>query len=216
MLSCRSRCSSMSAGTVRENAVSSSCILVPEGPAACGGHGCISRCASGQTPPPKAPGPDADGRPGHRPRPGTSPRARPRLGPHGQGLTLSLGSGSRWRCGLQLTSSSKSAQPAPPALRPCPLELATQSLRQVSPPSGRPQGKGGASVGSLWAQLPTRPPAQAQIPSFLAVRLRAEWRGSPLRVCWEATLSWSLTAGRRWGPCVLENPRGRFLPHFFV
>lgn len=40
MLSWRSRCSSMSSGTVRENSVSSSCILVPEGPAACrvGGH----------------------------------------------------------------------------------------------------------------------------------------------------------------------------------
>lgn len=35
MLSCCSRCSSMSSGTERENSVSSSCILEPEGPVAC-------------------------------------------------------------------------------------------------------------------------------------------------------------------------------------
>lgn len=35
MLSWRSRCSSMSSGTERENSVSSSCILEPEGPVAC-------------------------------------------------------------------------------------------------------------------------------------------------------------------------------------
>lgn len=35
MLSWRSRCSSTSSGTVRENAVSSSCIVAPEGPVAC-------------------------------------------------------------------------------------------------------------------------------------------------------------------------------------
>lgn len=36
ILSCCSRCSSMSSGTERENSVSSSCILEPEGPVACG------------------------------------------------------------------------------------------------------------------------------------------------------------------------------------
>lgn len=35
MLSCCSKCSSMSSGTERENSVSRSCILEPEGPAAC-------------------------------------------------------------------------------------------------------------------------------------------------------------------------------------
>lgn len=55
MLSCCSRCSSMSPGTVRENAVSSSCILVPEGPAACGGTETRQEVwARADTPPPPA------------------------------------------------------------------------------------------------------------------------------------------------------------------
>lgn len=144
MLSCCSRCSSMSPGTVRENAVSSSCILVPEGPAACGGTETrqeVRARADPPTGPGKAPGPDADRQAGHCPRPGASPPARLSLRPHGQGLTPSLASRSRWACGFQLAGSPRSAHPAPPLSAPALVRtlgagregpvLATHSLRQV-------------------------------------------------------------------------------------
>lgn len=80
------------------------------------------------------------------------------------------------------------------------------------PPSGRPLQQE-MSLRSC-PLVPTRPTVQAQILSFLAVRLQAGVEGPQLRVCWGAhPLTWA--SYRRWGPGILENPR-LILPRFFI
>lgn len=65
------------------------------------------------------------------------------------------------------------------------------------PPSGRPHGKGGVSAGP--PLVPTRPTVQAQILSFLAVRLQAGVEGPPAEGMLGATPSWRASYRRQVG-----------------